>query len=313
MLQSTTSPTTLSSKYGNFGRVPNPATPDPSRMFIVLVGPGGSGKTNFLMSVPGILSVNSDLSPPPRPSSTAALPDCQFFPALGDNAEPVDFAGNPITFRWEMIEELRVSLIDAAQKNLPRPRAIALDSCSSAMRLLLDYVTRNPVTLNLVKPEEASRIREFWHLHGPAAYGRAYDILVNFITSIRQAGYGVFLTFHITPTVMQIGENQSVTVWEPATSPGAWSRIFPMADMVLPIRQLSRMKVEPVYAEVNGQRIKTGTRQTPELYYAMEFNNPSLINVTKRRVALPEMIELPAVDAWATFAAKYREAYGNPS
>jgi energy-coupling factor transporter ATP-binding protein EcfA2 len=313
MLQTTTTPTSVAAKYGNFGRTPNPATPDPSRMFVMLVGPGGSGKTNFLMSVAGLLSINCDLSPPPRPAPDAPMPDCQFFPALNDDAQPVDFMGNPINFRWEMVEELRLQLVEAAAKNLPRPRAIAIDSAGAAMRMLIDYVTRNAVALNLVKPEEAGRVKEFWHLNGLAGYGRAYDILLNFIVSLRQAGYGVFLTFHITPTVMQIGENISTTVWEPASTPGLWARLFPMADMALPIRQLSRMKVEPVYTEHNGQKIKTGTKQTQQLYYAMEFNNAQLTNVTKRRVALPELIELPSSGGWDIFAQKFREAYGTPT
>lgn len=311
-VQTTSTPTPVATRYGNFGSQAMATTPDPSRMFIVLVGPGGSGKTNFAMSVPGILMCNADLSPPPRPSPGAPLPECQFFPGLGPDSQPIDSAGRPLLLQWEMFEDLRLSLIQAAEKNLPRPRAVCLDSTTAAMRLLQSYITRNARALNLIGADKAPP-KEFWDLSGEAAYGRAYDMLINWAISLRQAGYGVFYIVHIASSVMQIGEDAAKRIWEPAGSPGAWKRIFPMADMVLPIRQLFRVTSERTTHIVNGQEVAGQPRTTSTPYYAMEFGNAELLNVVKRRVALPQTIELPASGAWSAFDAAYRAAYGAPT
>lgn len=303
-LQVISSGPTVASKYGSFGFANQRMVPNPSRMFGLVVGRGNAGKSSFLLSNPGTLLLNLDLTSTPVHSPNAPLLPGQIWPGVDVDGNSLGLDGKPILPTWAMVEEVKVKLIEASKNNLPRPTTIGIDSISSAIRWLKPWV--------LAKMGKT----DWSEIDGRKGWDTIYDKFVDFAMELRQAGYGVWYTAHLVDTVIPIGENISAQQIDINMSDKLYRRLYPLFEMVVGVEKRREQVMRKVDVALPGG--KSITREVAEIEEQrfLVLNHVSLDRILKGRVKMPTEIKLPEAGSWKLFEDKFIEcatSTGSPS
>jgi hypothetical protein len=276
---------TAQNKYPSLGKVAGNSQYPLGKTFGLLVGESGAGKSFVMQSNPDAYILNLDETPSVCPNSEAVM-----FPVAGPDGRPVDESGNPIVLTWDHIEEKKKTLCQLATSNQPRPKTVVLDTIMQALRLLRPHVA---------KMYGRETFRE---VDGRLGWERLFDTLIEFAVTLRQHGYGVIFTCHLSRKHIPISDNQHVEEYRIMLSDGLYARLFPMFDVVIPV--IAEWKVEEVEVEkevtINGKTIKRKVKHTEKIRkHTAAFENEKLEGITKTRTLSPlTQVELPSVNAW---------------
>ena len=160
---------TVAQKYEGLGFTAQKMVHPPGKLFGLIVGMPGSGKSCFLQSHPGAFIINTDST-----STTNEEPQACIWPGVSEVGQPIDVGGNPLVLTWEEVIKKKEQLIALAKENKPRPETIVVDSLGPALNLVKDHIVKKAG-------------KKHWkELHGPAAWDDAYDTLLRFALEIRQ-------------------------------------------------------------------------------------------------------------------------------
>jgi hypothetical protein len=295
----------LTNKYGSWGIANQRMIKPPSRLFGLAFGPPNAGKTSLFSWNPGALIINCDGSSTPLPFPGAPAPTAQFFPGFNAKGESIGPTGSVMNLTWEKIDEMRLKLIEAAEKNLPRPEIVVLDSVTTAMHRIKEHL----VIKDRAKPNR-SHVKEWSDLHGEAAWEALYNTLLNFAHTLLPH-YGVWFIAHITDKWKSVG-GADVKVRELTVPDGFRARFNPLLELAICLEaRLSPEKVT-TYIDVPG------TGKVPQIDTIMKKKafltgeTADLANVYKQRIALPVNLELPPTKEWETFCKAYESAAAIP-
>ncbi len=314
----------IAQQYGSFGASGGEVTgfPELDRLFMLFMGRKNSGKTTLLEDNPGVLVLNFDGSTIPVAAPGLPRPQAQFWPIRSASGAFSDASGKAINFDFEAAIGVKDKLIEAAKKDLPRPKLISIDSVTAALRMAKDYIVDQSVKLGISKDK-----KEAWrNLNGQSAYDVLYDLLVDYSIELwQQGGYGVVWNVHVSDI------RQTTTVPD-----GAGTREITRDRQMLSITDKFLTRIAPYFEMiVNVERKKEETTKkvmTPRMIDGKTVNIPSESTVVRdamvltfkgdpaqdepqlrlpmSRVPMPESIRLYPTEAspWAGFKAAYNVA-----
>ena len=242
-----------------------------NRCFGLLVGEQNCGKSFLLQSNPDCFIINTD-------ASSAVHP-------------------NGLVLTWDHVEEKRQRLIELATSDQPRPGCVALDTVTSAVRLVCQKVVRD---LGKTRWEELDG-RMGWQLVG--------SILVEFAMSLRAHGYGVWFVAHLTRTWRALTDSTNVEEIDIGLSDSLRSRLSKIVEVIVPVRARSEVVTanEPRTLVANGRQVTTYVPiQRTVKRRTLPFDDPTFERIVRTRTLRPlPTIELAGEDAWATFEKAY--------
>lgn len=294
---------TVQQKWGRLGGFTGPQILDPALMSAFVFGLPDSGKSAFLQSNPDAWINNFDGS-----STTAADPVAVRWPGVDPSTSMmIGDDGRPMVLTYEKVMEKDKLLIELATSGQPRPKTIVDDSLSTLLPLVRDYVVRKSTSLGISKDP----VENWRQLHGPAAYDAAYEIVVNRIQSLKNAGYGVWLIGHMALEKIPIGEDRFVQAFGFTFGDGLWKRLFPLFEFSACVVAEDTTEMTTTEEEIEmrpGVKVKK-TRQVPNPVRKVRVvtKRHDIKGMTKSRTNF-DQFELPRKGAWAAFAAAYRRA-----
>lgn len=302
--QSFASGAPAASKYGRLGGAANSTVrADPHGIYGFIVGESSSGKSFLLQSCPDAFIINCDetsvVTHGNAPAQIWPLPDA---------------SGRFPPFSWEAIQEQKAILIELAKANAPRPRLVAIDSVTMLQRLLQRHIPPNARKYGLGDPVE------YWRLiDGRSAYDVLYSLVLDLMTDLHNAGYGVWLIGHITPTKVPLGPDQTVFVPELNLGDGFWRRLYPIFELIVVANRVPTSRTVTTHVEVALDKSKpTALTRIPKTAnitgfdYTLTFQDPKYAGIVKGRGRLPSTITLPERDAWSYFVQQYTSAPSTP-
>ena len=209
---------TVQSRYSGLGFSGGAMVSPPGRLFGLIVGMPGVGKSCFLQSHDDAFIINSDLS-----STTNSKPLAIMWPAMGPEGipiEPTSSGHQNCLLTWKKILEKKKALIEMSEKNMDRPETIVIDSLGSALALVRKYVT-----------EKAGK-QEWKELDGRRAWDDVYEELVRFAVDIRAAGYGFYYVCHLVNAKIPLGDDRYTIRPELTITDSFYKRLFPLFELV---------------------------------------------------------------------------------
>ena len=295
MTHSVTHGSTVASKYAGLGNAVTTGRTTPARMLGLVVGEAGCGKSFLLQSHPGAYILNLDETPAVCGTSEAVM-----FPTPGPDGRSVDERGSPVVLDWAALEAKQKVLIELAKNNQPRPETVVIDTLGAAIRLLRPHIAK-------IYGRE-----RFTDVDGRLGWERLFDTLIEFGTTLRRHGYGVYYIAHLSRKHVPLSENQNVEEYKILISDGLYARMFPMFDIVIPItaqwdiKEITRDQEANVGGKVVTRKV---TSQEKVRRHYCSFDNPKLEGIAKVRTLSPlTTIELPRDSAWQAFCSAYETA-----
>lgn len=286
---------TISQKYGNLGFHATPMVSPPGKLFGLLVGMPGVGKSCFIQSHPDAFIINTDLS-----STTNKDPQACIWPGMdseGRPCSPVAGGSTPVVLNWKSVLEKKKQLIEMAEADQPRPQTIVVDSLGPALALVKQHVT------------EKMGKKEWKELDGRRAWDDVYEELVRFPAELRQHGYGFFYVCHIVNAKIPLGDDRYVIRPELTITDNFYKRLFPLFELVAAFECEHGARTEMV--QQTNKDGTPGPKRPRSVKYKEHFitvNDESLAGITKCRVNLPDRIQLPETDSWSFFVEQYLSA-----
>lgn len=272
-----------------------------AKMFAMITGPSGEGKSTFCQSHPGGYTINADKA------STSKYVRGTVFPGVHpETGLPIDNQGNLVHLSWEGIKEIGNTLCALAEADAPRPDTIFYDSVDGITPLLINYILR----VNDKKYWQDMDTRRAWAI--------LYDLLVQEWDRLRNHGYGVYIITHIAQQKIRIAEDMYNLSMDLTIGDGLWKRIEWALEMVAGI-EMEEVK-EETRVKKDDTVLKDGTvlpgkeaieTVSRDVYTFTTYDPESFGQVLKRRITLPEM-ELPEADGWAAVNQAYLTAIGSP-
>lgn len=241
--------------YGRFGASgANQVTPL-DRALIMILGFKGEGKTSLFQHNPGALIINADGSTAPRPrlkpGEVFVPPKAQVWPARDPKTGlMVGVDGKPMTLDGAAVMALKNTLIEAAEKNLPRPTQIIMDSVTAFVRLFKNYIVDQSVALGISR-----EAKENWrNLQGQSAYDVLYDLMVDFTVDLWSHGYGVVWPVHLQDARIRVpgqdGQVLTVPGTEMALTEKFLARITPYMELIGRVERRRRTETTTVIQKI---------------------------------------------------------------
>lgn len=287
---------TVKQKYGNLGFQSQKMVSPPGRLFGLLVGMPGAGKSCFIQSHPEAFIINCDLS-----STVNENPSACIWPGMDKEGRPcspgTSGGTTPMVLTWEGVLQKKKQLIEMAEKNQPRPQTIVVDSLGPALALVKDYVTKKMGK------------NEWKELDGRRAWDDVYEQLVRFPAELRQHGYGFYYICHLVNAKIPLGDDRYVIRPELTITDNFYKRLFPLFELVAAFECDMGTRTEMVVQKnADGSNGPKRPRSIKYREHYLTINDESLTGITKCRVNLPDRIELPEIDAWSFFEEQYLSA-----
>lgn len=296
----------LTSKFGSFGVANTSSYIKPGKIRGLLVGPSGCGKTTLLSGNPAMLIANLDTSSLPKARTDAKPPAAQFFPFMDEEGRPCGPDLKPIKLDYDSLLHLEESLIEASIKNQPRPETVSYDSLTSWLNIL------RTATLKHFNRDEWSEGR------GDAMWEWLYQRMNNTMENYRNAGYGFWLTAHVSPTmaVEGDGKNNKVIGWSFNAPPGFFKRFYGTFEMAIELSRFTSSTTENKKVPVvmsNGSTVMIDKLVTSEkTEFILTGDDPIKKDIVKRRFPFPKTLMLPDEGGWQVFESEYLK-YANPT
>ena len=265
-------------------------------LFGMVVGEQNTGKSYLFQSNEDAFIINLDLS-------STVVPECKatIWPGVDEKGTPVDVGGKQIVLTWDKVLEKKKQLIELAKTDQPRPKSVILDTITPAVRLLKPYIAE--------KMGRAS----FDQAHGPAAYDKLFDEVLQFAFDLRQHGYGVWFIAHLSREYLQVNDEgakkEELTL---NLSSGMVRRLTPAVEMIAPVccdRKIKTVSEEKVIKS-GGKEIKRTVPAEKVVFERMlAFDDPRFARIIRTRTTkrMPN-IPLDSDNPWGIFEAAFNEA-----
>jgi hypothetical protein len=283
---------TAAQRFSGLGFTATKMVAPPGKLFGLLVGMPGSGKSCFVQSNPNAFIINTDLS-----STTTEEPKACIWPGMGPDGSPCEPSGkgmNPMVLTWEKILEKKKSLIDMSQKGLDRPDTIIVDSLGPSIALVRDWVTKK------------ANKTEWKELDGRRAWDDVYEQLLRFALDLRQHGYGFYYVCHLVNAKIPLGDDRYVIRPELTITDNFYKRLFPLFELVAAFESEITTKTEMIHLKnKDGSPGPKRPKTVKKKAHYITVNDEKLSGITKCRVVLPDRFELPSIDAWSVFEEAY--------
>lgn len=286
---------TIQARYSGLGFSGVGMVSPPGRLFGLIVGMPGAGKSCFLQSHPNAFIINSDLS-----STTNPNPKAIMWPAMGPEGipiEPLSSGFQNCALTWKGVLEKKAQLLRMSEQNQERPETIVVDSLGSAIGLVRKHVT------------EKSGKQDWKELDGRRAWDDVYEELVRFAVDLRSAGYGFYYVCHLVNAKIPLGDDRYTIRPELTITDSFYKRLFPLFELVAAFE--SEYGTETTMVARKNPDGSPGPKRPVKTKYkkhCMTVNDESLLGITKCRVMLPDKIELPQEGAWSIFEDIYKSA-----
>lgn len=270
---------------------------------MLLFGMHGAGKTHFIESHGAAYILNFDGREASNPRGQAMK-----FPVIsGDSGQALDGEGREFVPSWQDFKQEIDSLLSLAKSGSERPETVVLDSIKGMTNHLVRWIPPNADKIGISSVPQ----NEWKDLHGPAAYDYMYTAIMNTITGLSNAGYGVWVTAHVINKVISVGERSGEEVLDVNLPEGLWKRLYGCFDIVSAIvrNQVSTTKKVETQKTVNGKTINF-TRNVPVTKNQVCFSvrHDRMEGTLASRVPLPELIELPEVGGFEYLQGVYDES-----
>lgn len=268
-------------------------------MFGMVVGEQNTGKSYLFQSNKDAFILNLDLS-------STVVPECAatIWPGINEDGRPVDVDNTPMVLDWDKILQKKEQLIDLAKRDLSRPKCVVFDTITPIVRML--------------KPWVASQLgkEKFSQCHGPAAYDRLYDEIIQIAADLRKYGYGVWFIAHLSKEIIEVSEETSKRELTVNLSGGLTRRLTPAVEMIAPIccdvvtEMVPRKKTIKMS---NGKEVeKTFHETVTSLKRKMAFDDPRFASLIRTRtVNRMTDINLNCSNPWSEFETAFNNANGN--
>ena len=287
----------LDKRFEDLGVPQSELFSSPRRIFGMISGMPGTGKTSLVLSCDGSFVINVDRSSPPIPNPNVLQ---RIWPGVNAEGQTIGLGGKPFVMKWEDMEGIIRTLKNKATSGAPRPDMVVFDTLTGLVDLGIDYLERK-------------NQKDWKDMDGRAAYDDLYKLIIRTAGSLRGYGYGVYLICHIVSRIVQLGEQQfSKIIPELTITDSFWKRIFWQLDMsaVATCDWTTETKEIPQTVTVGGQertRIKRVTKQIRR--YRLTVHDPEYIGIARSRVDFDDVILPGPGVGWAEF----EQAYTNPS
>ena len=292
-------------EYESIGFQGRDMIPPPEGLCALILGMSNSGKSYFLQSCQNTFVFNLDLSSTVYPGCPANI-----WPGLDEGGRPIDPVHGIITLDWPRILEKKATLLSMAADQWPkRPRTVAIDSTNSALRLVVPYVCENAPSLGL-----GSAVVNLKQIAHGGGWDACYTQIINLVTDLRNAGYGVYLTLHLVNKIIQTEDQPTKEFIDVTITDNFWSRLFPIFELIGAVFSRREVISTPIPRTTpDGKPLPpTYDKQVVKKRYLIVDPGPqtdtTLHRLVKPRIAMPGEIELPAKDPWGTFTKTYMEA-----
>ena len=265
-------------------------------LFGMVVGEQNSGKSYLFQSCPDAFVINLDLS-----STVSPHAKCAVWPGIGPDGRPMDVDGKPLILTWDHVEAKIKQLCDMAKAGDERPSMVVIDTMIPMIRLLKPWVAKQMG-------------RElFEQAHGPAAWEKLYDTVIDVAHRLRSHGYGVWLLAHLSRDWVEIGEGAKVEEHYLSLPPGLRERLSKVVEIIAPMR--SESKETPVTEErtinAGGKTVvQKVSSMRPSIVRTISFRDPRYIRLIRTRTLkpMPDIDVTGAADPWGLFEEAYKTA-----
>jgi len=265
----------------------------------MVVGEQNTGKSYLFQSNPDAFIINLDLS-------STVVPECRatIWPGIDSSGRPIDVDGKSIVLDWDKILAKRNQLIQLAKEDHPRPKCVVFDTITPLIRMLKPWVAQQMG-------------REKWEqCHGPAAYDKLYDEILQIAADLRRFGYGVWFIAHLSKEMMEVSEETTKRELMVNLSSGLTRRLTPAVEMIAPIccdvvtEMVPRTKTIKMS---NGKEVEKTFHDTVTYNKRkIAFSDPRFAGLIRTRtVNRMQDITLDGEDPWSSFETAFNNANGN--
>ncbi len=268
-------------------------------MFGMVVGEQNTGKSYLFQSNEDAFIFNMDLS-------STVVPECvaTIWPGINEEGRPIDVDNKPMVLDWDKVLQKKNQLIDMAKKESPRPQCVVFDTITPLVRMLKPWVAQQMG-------------REKWEqCHGPAAYDRLYEEILQIAADLRKHGYGVWFIAHLSKEIMEVSEETTKRELTVNLSSGLTRRLTPAVEMIAPIccdvvtEMVPRKKTLKMS---NGKEVEKTFHDTVTSYKRkIAFDDPRFASLIRTRtVNRMADVDLNSTSPWTQFETAFNNANGN--
>lgn len=281
------------SKYGTLpGFTARPMLMPMERIFGLLCGPPGEGKTTFIQSFADGFTFNLDKS------STSQWVRGTVWPGIDDEGQTVDQQGK-VNLSWGRLVDIKNILVQMSEADADRPATIFVDSVDALIPLLM----RHLIAVNNVT---------YWQeMDGRRMWGILYDMIVKWCGDLLDARYGVWLVCHVVNAKVPVGEDRFAIRPELTLGDGLWKRTEWAYEMIAGIEKSiisteREVKQEPIMRDGKEFIPKPKVVQDKKSAWIFTADSQDYPELTKKRLSIPGEIVLdPGKDGWDIVKAEY--------
>lgn len=273
-------PIEIRSDYAALGVTTGYTPKVPSQLRFFIVGPSGGGKTSFASSIPGNLILDFE---------------------DGAWGVPHTKACRIVIKDTEHLEKIVSKLVEDAEKGRRAFNRVTFDTFDQLMDM---------VAPALAAKYEVDDITEYGAKG--AGYSKLRTAAYEYLSRLERAGYSWIVIGHVTEKTITVNKADR-TVLRPVLIDSLSKQILRNCELFVMINAIE--EYEPVYREVNGRRIETGTK--PVLRYKMQATSGLGLTTTQTKLrGVPNMnlsLSLPdtfssGITAWELFEKSYSES-----
>lgn len=293
----------LTEKYGKTAFVRGAQVqPNPHGVMGMVVGPPNTGKSYLFQQCKDAVIINYDQFGTVTPEPCAAA----MWPLPNHEGQFLDPSGAPFMLSWEKVLEQEKLLMELASSKDPnRPRLIYEDSLTTMLNFVKDWVVRNSSTLGI----SSAPVDNWRRLDGRAAWDAVYGEIIRHLSTLHNAGYGVWTSAHIVSTKVQLGPDMTSFVPELTLGDGFWKRLFPIFELIIVTSKDVEVRSKKVEQRIPmpGRPDAIVTRDFTETVpvHTLTFEDPKYTGIVKAKGSVPKVIKLPEKDAWDFFVQQY--------
>ena len=294
--QTTSSNTPPVRAYKSLGFQGGPGQYSLRNLLGMVVGEQNSGKSYLFPSCSDAFIINLDLS-----STVSPHAKCVVWPGIGGDGRPIDVDGKPLVMTWEHVMAKVQQLCDMAKNNEERPSMVVFDTMSPMIRLLKPWVAKQMG-------------RDSFELaHGPAAWEKLYDTVIDVAHRLRSHGYGVWLLAHISRAWVEIAESSKIEEHSLSLPPGLRERLSKVVEMIAPVRSDSRevATTEVRQLNVGGKIVNQNVSSNKQIINrTIAFRDNRYLRLIRTRTLkpMPDIDITNSPDPWGLFEEAYKIA-----